>query len=328
MLLDLYITHWTEPWEVCRPGFDMLRNQHCVDWNDVRVTVIHDGSEPFDSDLFEGWPFPVRQVRIEHRGIAGVRNWCLDDAQAEWIRMHDCDDMFSSMYSLRGLMSGLEQARDFDLMWFDVYAEGRDKSGQCVRRTKTERDPVVLHSKALRRQFVFDHGLRFNEDLTWCEDSAFLAVLEMEIDHQRIGKITADCPIYTWLQRDGSLCNRPEIRYDNLRSFFRRHCYVAEEFKKRGLMDAYHTMVARIACDAYYTLERAGVEEDTSEHERAVWEYLKAHRAELLQVRKSAFDEVIVATNKENDDAVITKPEVLAWLRALRLKYEEVDKNG
>ena len=315
-LLDLYITHYNEPWEVCRPGFEMLRNQRCVDWDRVRVTVVHDGTEAFEADLFDGYPFDVRQKRIEHRGIAGARNWCLEDSEAEWIKWNDCDDLFPSVYSLAALLNGLEQARDFDLMWFDVYAEVKGK-----RYLKDERDPVVLHGKAFRRQFVLDHGLHFNKDLTWCEDSAFLAVLEMEIDAKRIGKIMADGPLYTWVYRDGSLCNRPEIRFENLKSFFRRHCYVAEEFKKRGLTDAYNTMVARIACDSCYTLSVADVKEDKSEHERAVWEYLREHRRELLLVRKSAFDEVIEATNRENEDCSLSKADVLAWLRALRIKH-------
>lgn len=316
-LLDLYITHYDEPWEVCRPGFEMLKNQRCVDWDQVRVTLVHDGTGPFDKGKFKDYPFEVHQACIEHKGIAGARNWCLDDAQAEWIKWNDCDDFFTSAYSLKGLMSGLEQAADFDMIWFDVYAEMKGS-----RYLKNERDPVVLHGKAFRRAFIKGHGIRFNEDLTWCEDSAFLSVVEMEIDAARIAKITADCPIYTWIYRPGSLCNRPEIRFENLKSFFRRHVYVAEEFKRRGLMDEYRTMVARIACDSFYTLEVAGVTEDTSAHERAVWEYLKAHRAELLRVRMSAFDQVVEATNRENDDCSITKAEVLAWLKGLRLKYE------
>ena len=318
MLLDLYITHWNEPWDVCRAGFEMLRNQRCVDWNDVRVTVVHDGTPVFPEKYFRGYPFRVRQESIQHRGIAGVRNWCLDDAQAEWIKMNDCDDFFTGAYSLKSLMEGLKQAGDrFDLMWFPVYAEMEGR-----RYIKEERDPVVLHGKAFRTMFIREKGLRFQEDLTWCEDSAFLALMEMEIDVKRIGKITADCPMYTWIHRIGSLCNRPEIKFDNLQSFFRRHCYVAEEFRKRGLTDEYCTMVARIACDSYYTLQVADVKEDRSEHEKRVWDYLKAHREQLLKCRKKAFDEVVEATNRENDNCQITGEEVKTWLRAMKQKYE------
>ena len=319
MLRDLYITHWTEPWEVCRPGFELLKNQRCVDWSQVRVTVVHDGTEPFPEERFAGFPCEIRQESIAHRGIAGVRNWILDDAEATWIKMNDCDDFFTGAYSLKEMMNGLEQGGDlYDLIWFDVFAEMAGK-----RYLKPDRDPVVLHGKCMRTAWIREKGIRFNEDLTWCEDSAFLAVLEMEIDVNRIGKISGSCPIYTWTHRIGSLCNRPEIRFDNLQSFFRRHCYVAEEFKKRGLTDEYNTMIFRIACDSYYTLQVADIQEDRSDHERRVWEYLKAHRDELLAVRASMGDMVVEATNRENENCNITKAEVLLWMKALRQKYEE-----
>ncbi len=54
MLLDLFITHYNESWEVCRPGFQMLRNQRCVDWKQVKVTVVHDGTKCFPDALLEG----------------------------------------------------------------------------------------------------------------------------------------------------------------------------------------------------------------------------------------------------------------------------------
>lgn len=317
MLLDLFITHYNEPWEVGEPGFSMLAHQRCVDWSKVSVTLVHDGTEPFPDAYFCNYPFKVKQECIEHRGIAGARNWCIDHSDAEWIKWNDFDDLFSNVYSLKNIMESLETADEFDLLWFDVYAEMNNK-----RYLKNERDPVVLHGKCFRRQFIIDHHMRFNEDLTWCEDSAFLAVIEMEIDHERIGKIKTDAPVYIWTYRPGSLCNRPEILFSNLKSFFRRHKYVAEEFKRHGQIDAYNTMIARIACDSYYTLNIAPVMEDKSEHERNVWQYLKEHRNELLQVRKSAFDEVITATNRENDGCNCTKEEVLAWLKKLRLKYE------
>lgn len=318
MLLDLFITHYDEPWEIGRAGFEILKNQRLVDWDRVRVTVVHDGTEPFPEEQFEDYPFRVTQVSIPHGGIAKARNWCIDHSDAEWIKWNDFDDMFTGIYALRSLMDSLESGRDYDLLWFEVYA---DMEGR--RYLKAERDPVVLHGKAFRRQFLIDHQLRFKEDLTWCEDSAFLAVLEMEIDQKRIGKIRTDAPIYAWLHRPGSLCNREEIRFQNLQSFFRRHCYVAEEFRKRGLTDAYHTMIARIMCDSYYTLQIAEYPEDRSRHERAVWNYFRKHRDDFLKCRKSAFDQVIAATNRENENCDISRDEVIGWLKALRMKYEE-----
>jgi hypothetical protein len=312
-LLDLYITHWTEPWEIGDTGLEMIRRQRCVDWSQVRITIVHDGSEPYVQGYFDDhYPCEIRQACIPHGGIARARNWCIDHSEAEWIKWNDFDDTFCSLYALRSILDSLKAAQEYDLLWFDVYAEV-----DGMRYAKTERDPVVLHGKVFRRSFIQEKGLRFKEDLTWCEDSAFLAVLEMEIDVQRIGKIVTDAPIYAWICRDGSLCNRPEIKFANLKSFFERHCYVQEEFKRRGKINEYHAMTARVLADSYFTLKLAGVTEDMSEHEQAVRKYYQEHRKELLRLTNGLFMQVLDAVNRENQ-CNITKEAFTEWLRSLR----------
>ena len=320
-LLDLFITHWTEPWEIGDTGMEMIRLQRCVDWSEIRVTLVHDGSEPFPYSAFENFPCEIRQVCLPHGGIAAARNWCIDNSMAEWIKWNDFDDAFSSVYSLRSIMDSLRKGQNFDLLWFDVYAEANG-----ARYKKDERDPVVLHGKVFRRTFLQERGIRFKEDLTWCEDSAMLAIVEMEIDHSRIGKIVTDAPIYAWICREGSLCNRPEIKFDNLKSFFARHCYVQEEFKKRNLINEYHAMTARVLADSLYTLRYAGLTEDTSEHERQVYEYYRVHRKELTKLTKKLFMDILNAVNLENKCS-ITREEFTEWLRELREKYEGGEEN-
>lgn len=317
MLLDLFITHYNEPWDVGQMGFRMLLSQQCVDWSQVNVTLVHDGTPCYPDKWFQDFPFEVHQVSIPHGGIAAARNWCIDHSTADWIKWNDFDDWFSNVYSLKNILQCLGNSDDFDLLWFEVYAQMNGKV-----YIKKERDPVVLHGKAFRRQFLIDHGIRFQEDLTWCEDSAFLALMEMEIDVKRIGQIVCECPIYTWVHRPGSLCNRPEIKFSNLKSFFRRHRYVADEFLKHGCIDEYNTMIARIMCDSYYTLCVTDLDEDTSEHERNVWEYFKEHRDEFLKVSNKNFDAVVAATNRENENCNITKQDVVDWIKRLRIKYE------
>ena len=316
-LLDLYITHWNEEPEIWEKGIRMLALQRGINWDQIHVTIVHDGSKAFPPELFYGMPFVPDQACLEHGGIAAARNWCIDHGDGTWIKWCDCDDMFSNVYSLRNIMHALEQDPPMDLLWFDMYAEDADKNKVFL---KNDRDQVTIHAKIFRRTFLQEHGIRFPEDLTWCEDSAMLAVVEMEIDHQRIGKITAEAPIYCWIARQGSLCNRPEIKFANLKSFFRRHCYVQEEFKKRGKIEAYTMMTARVLVDSCYTLTLAGLEEDTSEHEHAVWKYYQEHRNELLRLQAHQLQEVIDAVNRENDNCNITRDSFLAWLRELSRK--------
>ena len=312
-MLDLYITHWTEPWEVGAKGFQMLSLQRCVDWSQVRITLVHDGSKSFPAEYFAGFPFTVRQVELSHRGIAAVRNWCMDDSCSEWIKWNDFDDCFANLYALKSILDVLPGSAAFDLLWFDLVWEDRD--GRV--NVRTDRNPVFIHDKLFRVSFLRDHRIRYNEELIWCEDSAFLAVAEMEIDHQRIGKISCKSPIYVYIVRDGSLCNRPEIRFKNLQSFFARHCYVADEFLKRGLIDQYNTMCFRIIADSYYTLCRApGITEDKSEHERRVWAWYEEHKQAINACRPEMLEMVMKAVNQEDfDGGVITYEQVTDWIR-------------
>lgn len=310
-LLDLFITHWTEPWEVGEKAFRMLGLQQCAEWDKVNVTLVHDGSEMFPSWYFNGLPFTVNQVRLPHRGIAAVRNWCIDHSTAEFIRWCDFDDTFANVYAIKSILDVLKGNDSFDLIWHDLLWQ---MDGRVYMRK--ERNPVFIHDKVFRRQFLIDHGIRFREDLTWCEDSAFLAIVEMEINHQRIGKIKCDSPIYLYICRQGSLCNRPEIKFANLQSFFKRHCYVADEMLKRGLTDPYNTMCVRIMADSYYTLERApGITEDKTEHEKRVFEWFDGHRDAFYACRQEMIGEVMEAVNREDwEGGEITYDQVLAWI--------------
>lgn len=290
----------------------MLKIQRLVDWSQVRITVVHDGTELFPDGTFDDYPCEIHEVSIPHGGIAAARNWCIDHSDAKWIRWHDCDDCFANIYALHDIMNVLGDEKN-DLLWFDVLAEiGEEKT-----YLKQERDPVVIHGKIFRRQFLIDHHIRFNEELTWCEDSAFLAVVEMEIDHERIGKIRTDRPIYAWIERQGSLCNRPEIKFKNLQSFFLRHIYVAEEFLKRGMMDQYNTMCARTIADSYYTLVKApGITEDKSEFERKVWAWYDEHKEPIMNCRKNDFKRALAAVNRERiDGGMITGEEIIEWIK-------------
>lgn len=320
MILDLYITHWTEEYKIGQKAFRMLGLQRGVNWDEIRVTLVHDGSGPFPEQFFSGLPFEMRQICLEHGGIAKARNWCIDDSKADWIKWCDFDDMFSNVYSLRNIMHALEQDPPMDLLWFDMYGEDTE-TGRVV--LSDARDPITVHQKVFRREFMIEHNLRFPEFLTWCEDSAMLAVLEMEIDHQRIGKIKAEAPLYCWIFRKGSLCNREDILFDNLKSFYLRHRYVQDEFKKRGHINEYTMMTVRVLADSCFSLTLAGVKEDTTEHEKEVWNYYQEHKEDLLRLRAHQVQEVIDAVNRENRGCDITVKSFLDWLQSLKEKYGE-----
>lgn len=312
-MLDIYINHWTEDWSIGEKAFRMLALQRGCDWSRIRVTVVHDGSERFPDSYFDGLPFEVRQVQLIHGGIARARNWCIDDGDGEWIKWCDWDDMFAGVYALRDLTHALEIGQKYDLLWFDLMFELMD--GRVIR--KNSYDPVVVHGKAFRRSFLRKAGLRFPEFLTWCEDSAMLATLEMEIDPQRKGYIRTDTPIYSYIARQGSLCNRPEIFYENRKSFFRRHRYVQDQMEKHGMEREACMMTARTLADSMYTLELAGITEDMSEFRERVRRYYRARRGDLARITAGEMRGILEAVNLENQGCSIDARSFWNWLRKL-----------
>ena len=329
MLLDIFITHWTEAWEIGKKNFDMLALQRLLHWNNVRVTLVHDGSECFPEEYFAGYPYKVNQVSLPHGGIAKARNWCIDHAEAEWIKWCDFDDMFAGVDSVREIVHALEDSAGFDMLWFRFLFE---MNGGLYE--KTDREPVLLHGKVFRTSFLRDHNIRFQEYLTWCEDSAFVALIEMEIVPERVGMIKTNFPLYVYISRQGSLCNRPEILFDNRKSFFLRHQYVADQLRLHGQDKESDRFTVRTLGDSYITLVEIGTEDAGAyeEHERDVWEYFKAHKEEFLRVNQKDFDAVLGFVNQENKQHLkngpVTKEKLTGWLKQLRIKYQEVIEDG
>ena len=332
-LLDLYITHWKEPWEVGRPGLWMLACQRGVNWDEVRVTIVHDGVEPFPESCFSEFPFPVHQECIPHGGPSKARNWGIDHGEAEWIKWNDFDDSFYGVYSVARLMEAIHNAENYDFLWWAM--TGEDVEGRV--KLRDERDPVLVHAKAFRRSFLREHNVRYNESLTWCEDSAFLALVELEIDHQRIGKVSAEAPLYCSIARVGSLCHRKEIRFQNMKSFFYRHRYVQDEFLKREKMEPYRTMSVRIMGDCYKILfldDFPG--EDLTEYREEVLEYWRMHRGDFFLLPEKRYRMALDAVDNESvfwdeeKKAMVQRKiprdgEFKSWLREMT---EEIHRRG
>lgn len=250
--LDIVIPHYDEPWEIGKKFFDMLSMQRGADFQEIGVTIIHDGTEPFPESYFTQLPFSVRQERIDHAGVSAARNVGIRITDAPWIMFCDFDDMFSSIYSLRHILS-LLPTDDFDELWCEFYSEDKKADGRIVLHTRGE-NSVFIHGKLFRRQFLLENALSFSEDMDFNEDSAFVATLHAIADFRRIGKITAETPLYIWTFRDGSATGTQSNRARALKGMYMRNKAVCDTFRQHLTEERYETMVCRTAYDAYHVL--------------------------------------------------------------------------
>lgn len=307
-LLDIVITHWTEPWEVGASAFRMLSLQRRVDWGCVHVTVIHDGSDAFPDKYFRDFPFVVDQVCLKHGGISRARNYAIKNSKSEWIKFCDFDDMFAGAYSLSCILNTIYAADNYDMLWFpmivDVYAGGLDIK---------EGSPVFLHDKVFRTSFLHENNILFNEDLFYSEDFAFLSDLKFVLDPVRIGKIECNFPIYIFIQRTNSVSNRRRNWLKNRIGHFRSLSYVESMTRKYGEEYDANTMVARIMVESMCAMKTASHDIDMSDYERMVRDYFSCHELDFYAVKNDDLATVVGYANEQNGSD-ITVDELMRWI--------------
>lgn len=307
-LLEIVVTHWTEPWEVGRDAMLMLSLQRRVDWSEVAVTMIHDGSPKFPDEYFSGFPFEVKQVCLPHGGISASRNYAIDHSDAEWIKFCDFDDMFAGVYSLSRITDAIEKPSSFNAVCFPIIIDLCNGELPVV-----ETSQVFVHGRIFRTSFLRDHHVRFNESLSFSEDFAFLSLLSLEMDSKTLGKIDSNFPIYVYIQRQDSYGNCPDNWLRNRCGLFDAHCYVEEEMRKHGDEHNADLMFVRALAENYYVFSAAG-DNDISGLLQRTLEYYNRKQDCFDRVSNTDLEHIISDTNAQNHSE-ITKSGFLKWVR-------------
>lgn len=263
-MLEIIITHYKEPWEVCRKQFLMLDLQRCVDWNEITVTVINDGGHRLPDDRLAELSFPFRQIDIPHGGISKARNAGIENAKEPWIMFCDCDDTFANVFALQDIMNVLHSpSRDeFDMMWGSCCEEDYINGARLLYLMPRKKIFVFCHGKLYRRQFLLDEGIRFDPNLKFNEDSCFNAVIIARTPHTRIGEIKSHAPIYAWIRRIDSVTTGDNAPDDGAYGQFHRNMTVTEENRLHRDEKNYCGMVTRTAYDAFYMINGRRISDD------------------------------------------------------------------
>ena len=247
MKLDIIITHYREHYEVGKKLLEIIGLQRGVSFDDFRVTVVNDGGHRLPEEELKGLGYPVEQIDIEHGGISKARNTGIDRTSAPFLMFCDFDDTFTNIYALRDILSVLPC--DYDMLWTRLLVEdcldGRDLFYETPERQRF----VFVHGKVYRRKFLIDENIRFDERMTFQEDSQFNNTITARTDYRRIGELKAPMIPYAWIRRQNSVTNSG--REDEAENWhFRRNLNITEENRKDP--DKYAGMVTRTAYDTYY----------------------------------------------------------------------------
>lgn len=199
MKLQILVPQYNEDTETVAGLLDSLATQRGINFSDLSVIIMNDGSDTKIDMSDTEYPFPVVYISDEkHRGISGTRNALMDMADADYVMFCDADDCF---FSSLGLLSIFEQMDDgFDALISRFIEETQDAY------IDHEKDGTFVHGKVYRRLFLLENGIRFDETINRNEDFSFNAAAQA-----LAGKILyVDTPFYLWCYNPSSVTRSTE----------------------------------------------------------------------------------------------------------------------
>lgn len=280
--LDILIPHYHETAEEILPLLDSIALQQQVDLkNDVGVIICHDGKEPSYRDsvnlgdyypkedeskefdfyddagiggnysIFREYPFEIKQIHQEHRGVSAARNTCLDASTADYVMFCDADDMFFNMCGMYIVFR--EMAGDgFNALTSVFVEETKDANDEKIY-IKREMDSTFVHGKIYRRSFLITNNIRWNEHLTIHEDSYFNCLAQKMTDEVKY----CHQPFYLWKWRDGSVCRHdPKYVLKTYNNMLDSNTVLLNELLKRNKKEEASFYACSMIYDAYYTMNK------------------------------------------------------------------------
>lgn len=252
MKLQILVPQYKESDEVIKPLLDSIALQQNVDFEEIGVIIVNDGSDVFLSEeLLGSYPFKIDYYKEPHRGVSAARNACLDHATAEYVMFCDADDMFCNVCGIWMLLR--EMNVGFDSLVSLFIEESRMPDTKEVVYINHEMDSTFVHGKVHRRQYLLDNKIRWNDKLTIHEDSFF------NILCQNLSANVKYCqaPFYLWKWRDESVCRHdPKYILKTYRNMIDSNDALIDEFIKRGMQDKAMFYTAFMTFDAYYNMNK------------------------------------------------------------------------
>lgn len=253
MKLQILIPQYKETDEVVKPLLDSIALQQNVDFNEIGVLIVNDGSDiQLSDDLLGSYPFDISYYIASHGGVSATRNECLDHATADYVMFCDADDMFHNMCGLWIIFREIDNG-GFDSMTSVFVEETKHpETGEHIYINR-EMDSTFVHGKIHRRQYLLDNHIRWNPDLTIHEDSFF------NIQCSNLSQNVKYCtsPFYLWRWRDESVCRHdPKYILKTYRNMIDSNDALIKEFLKRSVEDKAYFYIAFMIFDAYYTMNK------------------------------------------------------------------------
>ena len=259
MTLDILIPQYEETDEVIKPLLDSIALQQLVNFKDLKVIIVNDGSQTFLSPkLLKSYPFEINYIKNKHLGVSATRQRALDESKADYVMFCDADDMFYNMCGLWIIFNEMNKKDpNTGIVGFDSLTSTFIEESKLPDGTHTyinrEMDCTFVHGKVHRRQYLIDNNIKWNPSLTIHEDSFF------NILCQRLSTNVKYCPVpfYLWKWRDASVCRHdPKYILKTYNNMLDSSTALINEFLRRNRFIDAQFFAANMTYDAYFTMNK------------------------------------------------------------------------
>ena len=167
--LEILVPQYKETDAIIKPLLDSIAIQHNAKFDEIGVIIVNDGTDVrLSKELLTSYPFDIKYILNEHKGVSGTRNKALDCAKAKYVMWCDADDMFYSVNAFDIIFKEINRNGGFKTLASVFMEEGFDADHPDQRSYGTRGDIqkvgapdcVFVHGKVHNRKFLIKNNLR------------------------------------------------------------------------------------------------------------------------------------------------------------------------
>ena len=250
MKLQLLVPQYKEDEKTIKPLLDSIAIQRAIDFSDIGMIIVNDGTDVLlGKDFLQSYPFKIEYYQVSHRGVSAARNFALRLATADYVMFCDSDDKFYGDIGLWYILRDIREGGGFDLLQSEFLEEIKLPDGSFIFHPRAN-DPVFVHGKVYRREYLRHNRIFFDERLSIHEDANFNGLA------LQLGKNVkvASFVYYMWCWRDDST-----VRLDPLFGLKEYHkaidnrILLIEECLERALPDKASYFAGQMIYDMFKT---------------------------------------------------------------------------
>jgi len=198
--LDIIIPQYKEDEGVLKNLLDSIARQKNIDFTEIGIRIQGDCGYRLSDEFLKSYSNLdiIYNMNEKNSGTGRTEQAAVDASTAEFLTFIDADDEFYSDISLREIIHGLKNSPQINILCTAMVQENM-KNGQLVRSAVNFNMLRTLHGVFVRRSYLLEHDIRFNERLHYFEDTYYVSILTCRNDMVVIANLT-----YVWKWNDQS----------------------------------------------------------------------------------------------------------------------------